>query len=518
MSSELETQIANRRAKRSALRERGVDPYPRRFEVDLEPSVVHERYGERTAEELEELGERLRVPGRVRSIREHGKTVFVDLHDGRAKLQLLIRTNRLPEASALVLDSLDLGDYLGAEGPLMRTRKGELTVAAESLELLSKAMRPMPEKWHGLSDVEARYRQRYLDLIVNADSRRVFEVRAGVIAGLRAALDAAGFLEVETPMMQALPGGATARPFATHHNALDLELYLRIAPELYLKRLLVGGLHRVYEINRNFRNEGISTRHNPEFTMAEFYWAYVDYRHLMDFTEGVLRQLAIDLLGRPALEWKGQTLDLEAPWRRMTMREAIVEHADVDAARLDRAADLVELFGELDLEVPPAVGDDAGGAYGRLLMGLFEAAAESELQQPTFVSEYPVEVSPFAKACPGDARFTERFELYIGGMEIANAFSELNDPDVQAERFRSQLAAREKGDVEAHRFDADYVRALEYGMPPAGGEGIGIDRLVMLFTDRPSIRDVILFPLLRPEADAGPDEPTAGPGAEEASG
>ena len=498
--SELDEQIAHRRAKRDALAARGIDPYPIRTACDLEPSEVHARYGAASAEELEERKIRLAVPGRVRAIRSHGKTAFVDLADGGGKLQLFVRTQALAGESAAVLEALDLGDLIGAAGTLMRTRAGELSLLVESLTMLAKALRPLPEKWHGLADVEARYRQRYLDLLVNPESRRVFEVRSRLVAGIRRFLDERGFLEVETPMMQPIPGGAVARPFVTHHHALDLELYLRIAPELYLKRLLVGGVHKVYEINRNFRNEGISTRHNPEFTMLELYWAWADYRAMMDLTEELLLALADGVLGRRALTWKGEPIDLAPPWPRLTMREAVARHGGIDVGRLDTAEGVGAELDRLGVERPPAP------SYGQMLMTLFEHVAEPRLLAPTFVLDYPVEGSPFAKLTPGDPRFTERFELYLGGMEIANAFSELNDPDAQAERFRQQLAARELGDQEAHRFDHDFVRAMEYGMPPAGGEGIGIDRLAMLFTDSPSIRDVILFPLMRPlPADGGDD-------------
>jgi len=500
--SELETQIEHRRRKRRELAEAGIEPFPASVEYDLEPSAVHGTYGERDAESLDAETIELTVPGRVKALRSHGKTAFVDLHDGRMKLQVMVRKAQLDEAASLVLEHADLGDYLAVRGSLMRTRTGELTLLAADLTVLSKALRPLPEKWHGLADVEQRYRRRYLDLIVNPDSRRVFEVRAALVQGFRDALNAEGFLEVETPMMQALAGGAAARPFVTHHNALDIELFLRVAPELYLKRLLVGGMHRVYEINRNFRNEGVSTRHNPEFTMLEFYWAYVDYEHLMDFTERVIAGLAETVVGSHELSWQGETLDLTAPWRRLTVVDAIGEYAEIEPARLDSAVDLRELLAEREIDLPPA--DD----YGNLLMALFEATAEEHLQQPTFITQHPVEVSPLSKQNANDPRFTDRFELYMGGMEIANAFSELNDPEVQAERFRQQLAARELGDAEAHRFDQDYVRALEHGMPPAGGEGIGIDRLVMLFTDSPSIRDVILFPLLRPLAPDAEDDGT----------
>jgi lysyl-tRNA synthetase class 2 len=495
--SELDDQIQNRRDKRQRLAEAGIATYPHRFEWDLEPSGVHSAHGGKTAEELEAAGLRLRVPGRVKSIRQHGKSAFLDIHDGKEKLQLFIRRDGLPETAALVLDNLDLGDVVGAAGALIRTRTGELSLKVEDLTLLSKALRPLPEKWHGLADVETRYRQRYLDLATNEESRRVFEVRAALVKGIREFLDARGFLEVETPMMQVIAGGATARPFKTHHNALDLELYLRIAPELFLKRLLVGGIPRVYEINRNFRNEGISTRHNPEFTMLEFYWAYADYRDMMDLTEELLTglaEIARRLQGKDEITWEGQPIDLARPWQRLTMREAITRFAGVPDERLETAESVRAVLQEKNLAIPP------GGGYGHLLMGLFEHTVEEHLVRPTFITDHPTDVSPLAKQRPDDPRFTERFELYVAGTEIANGFSELNDPDVQAERFRQQVSARESGDAEAHLYDADYVRALEHAMPPAAGIGIGIDRLTMLMADRQSIRDVILFPLMRPEA------------------
>jgi lysyl-tRNA synthetase class 2 len=498
--SELDEQIQNRREKRQRLAEAGVQVYPHRFDWDLEPTGVQSAHGEKTAEELEAAGLKMRVPGRVRSIRRQGKLIFADVHDGRAKLQLFIRLADVPEAARLVLENLDLGDLVGASGTLIRTRTGELSLKVDDLTLLAKALRPLPEKWHGLADIETRYRQRYLDLATNEESRQVFEVRAAVVKGIREFLDARGFLEVETPMMQVIPGGATARPFKTHHNALDIDLYMRIAPELFLKRLLVGGIPRVYEINRNFRNEGISTRHNPEFTMLEFYWAYADYRQMMDLTEEMLTHLAgiaLRLQGKEQLTWEGRPIDLTRPWKRLTMRDAIVHFGGVPAERLETAESVRAVLEEKGLDIPP------GGGYGHLLMGLFEDTVEEHLFDPVFITDHPTEVSPLAKQRPDDPRFTERFELYIGGMEVANAFSELNDPDIQAERFRQQVLAREKGDAEAHLYDADYVRALEHAMPPAAGNGTGIDRLTMLLTDRQSIRDVILFPLMRPEAEIG---------------
>lgn len=495
--SELDEQIAQRQRKLATLVEAGVRPYPTRFDHDHEPTGIHQHFGARSAEDLEHETVRVRVPGRVKALRSHGKTSFLDLWDGATKLQVMLRRAELSEASALLLDNLDLGDQIGVAGHLMRTRTGELTLVASELTLLAKALRPMPEKWHGVTDVEIRYRQRYLDLATNPESRQVFELRSALVAGARRWLDERGFLEVETPMMHAIPGGAMARPFITHHNALDVDLYLRIAPELFLKRLTVGGLHRVYEINRNFRNEGISTQHNPEFTMLELYWAYVDYDAIMRLNEDLIVHLAMKLKGEAALDWKGGRIELTSPWPRLSMRDAIVRYGGIAAERLENSESLIAELEAREAHVP------AAQDYGHLLLALFEEVAEEHLIQPVFIVDHPVEISPLAKQKPEDPRFTERFELYIGGMEISNGFSELNDPAVQADRFRQQLAARESGDAEAHRFDADYVTALEHGMPPAGGIGIGIDRLTMLFTDRASIRDVILFPLLRPEAEPG---------------
>ncbi len=493
--SELDTQIANRRRKRAALREAGVKTYPHRFDYDLETSGVHAQYGDKTAEELETAAVELRVPGRITAVRRQGKLVFADLHDGRAKLQLFLRKNDLPEPSWTLVEGCDLGDILGVRGTLMRTRMGELSLRGAEVTLLAKGLRPLPEKWGGLKDIEARYRYRYLDLMSNPESRAVFETRARLIKGIRRFLDERDFLEVETPMMQPLAGGAAARPFVTHHNALDVDLYLRIAPELYLKRLLVGGIPRVYEINRNFRNEGLSTKHNPEFTMLEFYWAYADYRQLMDFTEEMIVTLVEEQLGAATIEWQGRTIDLSRPWPRISMKQATAKLGGVDAEALESASGLEQEFRRRQIPLPPVK------HYGGLLMALFEAVAEAELPPVAFVTGHPVEISPFSKQRPDDPRFTERFELYLGGMELANAFSELNDPDVQAERFQAQLDDRAAGDLEAQDFDHDYVRALEHGMPPAGGLGLGIDRLTMLLTGSASIRDVILFPLLRPLAE-----------------
>jgi len=496
--------VEERREKLKALRSAG-QAYPNDFRRKDFAADLHQRFGAASKEQLEKDKPAAVVAGRMMLKRVMGKASFATLQDGSGRIQLYI-TQDTPGYEHF--KHWDLGDIVGAEGTVFKTMKGELTVNAKSLRLLAKALRPLPEKFHGLADQEMRYRQRYVDLIVTPDAKDVFLTRSKVIQSMRDVLRGEAYLEVETPMMQPIPGGAAARPFKTHHNALDLDLYLRIAPELYLKRLLVGGIPRVYEINRNFRNEGISTRHNPEFTMLEFYAAYADFSTMIEWTEEMLAGLAeraLPILGAPAITYSGAALDFARPWRRFSVREALAHHGGIDPARLEDAAALAAELAALGLPAPP------GGGYGHLLMALFEHLVEPHLVQPTFIVDYPVEVSPLSKQRPHDPRFTERFELYAGGMEIANGFSELNDPDVQAERFREQLAARERGDLEAHLFDHDYVRALEHGMPPAGGEGIGIDRLTMLFADRTSIRDVILFPLLRPEAPA--QQAAAGEGA-----
>ena len=488
-----------RRANHEALRALGVEPYPARFDRSDSVSAIVDRYGGCSGEDLEGERPETITAGRVMAIRSFGKANFLVLSDGMSRLQAYVREDSLENASDFDLFRLlDVGDLVGVEGRMFRTRTDELTVWAKSLSLLAKCFEPLPEQWYD-TDVEIRYRQRYLDLIVNPASRQVFETRSRVIRAIRRFLDARDYLEVETPMMQPLPGGALARPFETHHNALDLSLYLRVAPELYLKRLTVGGMERVYEINRNFRNEGISTRHNPEFTMLEFYEAYSDYEKLMDLTEELLGAVADEVLGGREFSYGGETISLRQ-FEKKKLRDAV---RDAVAARLDRdvseddlrdRAKVTELARDLDVDVAP----DAGP--GKIAFTLFEALCEDELVQPTFVHDFPTEVSPLSKQCPGDPDTVERFELYIGGMEIANAFSELNDPAEQRRRFEAQLQARGAGDEEAHAMDEDYIRALEHGLPPTGGEGIGIDRLVMLLTDSRSIRDVILFPLLRPLA------------------
>jgi lysyl-tRNA synthetase class 2 len=490
-----------RLANLDALRRLGVEIYPHTFVRTDTIGALVDAHGARAGADLEALRPETVTAGRILAIRSFGKANFLVLTDGVARIQVYIRQDALPEQDFAVFKLLDFGDFVGVRGRLFRTKTNELTIWASGLTFLSKCLRPLPEKWHGLQDVEIRYRQRYLDLIVNPDARRVFEVRSRVIAGVRRFLDARGFLEVETPMMQPIAGGALARPFVTHHNALDMKLYMRIAPELYLKRLTVGGVERVYEINRNFRNEGISTQHNPEFTMLEFYQAYADYRDLMDLTEALISGVARDAIGADTCTFGGDTVTLSAPYRRVSLREAAREAAsrqlgtEVDGGDLRDRARAAALADRLGVAYAPAAG------AGKIATAIFENLCESSLVQPTFVYDFPTEVSPLSKQRADDSDTVERFELYIGRFEVANAFSELNDPVEQRRRFEGQLADRQRGDDEAHAMDEDYLRALEYGMPPAGGEGIGIDRLVMLLTGSPSIRDVILFPLMRPQAD-----------------
>ncbi len=495
-----------RRQKLAALRELGEPPYPHRFERSHSLAGIVEEFGGREAAELEKDKVRVRVAGRVLTLRPHGKAGFAHLQQDDARLQIYIRQDAVGEHGFALWKLLDLGDWVGMEGWLFRTRTGELTVHAEKLQLLAKACLPLPEKWHGLQDVERRYRQRYLDLIVNPEPRRVFRLRDRVIQSLRAAFRERGYLEVETPMMQPLAGGAAARPFVTHHHALDLDLYLRIAPELYLKRLVVGGFERVFEINRNFRNEGISTRHNPEFTMLEFYEAGSDYRVLMDWSELLLARVAREAAGSDRLPFQGRELNFSG-WRRLSLRQAVCEYwpaAAGPAPRLEALADPAEVRRLLDaynrMAAPGAryspIDPSQQPTLGEQLVALFEAVAGDELFEPTIIYDFPLAVSPLAKSKDDEPDWVERFEIYAGGLEIANGYSELNDPEEQERRFRMQA-----GD-EAARVDEDYVHALAYGMPPTAGEGIGIDRLVMLLADVPSIRDVILFPLLRPEAAA----------------
>jgi len=509
--SEKETQdlIQQRRKKLQEIVELGYEPYPRKYEVTHSLPRILAEYGTLTAEDLDARKVPVRVAGRLMTIRPHGKAGFAHLAGGGKRLQVYVRLDAVGERDFGLYKLLDLGDIIGVEGYLFRTRTGELTVHAEHLQFLSKALLPLPEKWHGLTDVELRYRQRYVDLMVNDEVRTVFERRGRLVRAIRDFLEAEGYLEVETPMMQPLAGGAMARPFVTHHNALDIDLYLRIAPELYLKRLIVGGLDRVYELNRNFRNEGISTHHNPEFTMLEFYQAYADFHDMITLTERLLRHVAETVLGSLEFDYAGQRISF-AKFEQLTMKDAVLKFWPQDVEKLD-ASDL----GNADVlrarvpalnqwlaqrgVAPLSENEAKEKRAGELLVAFFELVAEEHLIQPTFVIDHPLEVSPLSKQKPDDPNFVERFELYVGGMEIANAFSELNDPADQRDRFEYQQFLREKGDLTAHAIDEDYIRALSYGMPPTGGEGIGIDRLAMLLTDSRSIRDVILFPLLRPE-------------------
>jgi lysyl-tRNA synthetase, class II len=485
--------IAERRAKLAGLRGTGV-AYPNDFRRDALAGQLHASYGERSGEWLEANPTRVKVGGRLMLRRDMGRASFAKLGDRTGQIQLYLQQEALGEAYE-VFKSWDIGDIVGAAGVLFRTKTGELSVRVDQLTLLVKSLRPLPDKWHGLADTETRYRQRYVDLIMSEASRNVFRTRTRIVRYLRDFLDALDFLEVETPMMQPIPGGATARPFRTHHNALGLDMYLRIAPELYLKRLIVGGFERVYEINRNFRNEGVSTQHNPEFTMLELYLAYAEYSDLMDWIEKATRGLADTLHGTQQLTYQGRSYDLAKPFRRMTLEQAIIEHnPGIDPLSLRDVTYLRKRCEQLGLKFEPQDG------AGKLQQALFEKSAESALLDPTFVYAYPAEVSPLSRPNDADPFIADRFEFFLAGREIANGFSELNDPEEQAARFRAQVARKERGDEEAMFYDADYVRALEYGMPPAAGLGVGIDRLVMFFTDSASIRDVILFPHLRPEA------------------
>ena len=488
--------IAQRRGKLAALRENGV-AFPNDFRRNVVAGELHTEYGDMDPAELETRNVRAQVAGRLMSRRVMGKASFAHLQDMSGRIQLFVQRDLLgSDDYAWFKKELDIGDICGASGQLFKTKTGELSVRVERLRLLTKALRPLPEKWHGLSDQESRYRQRYLDLIMNEETRAIFRLRSRIVQFIRDFLNQRDYLEVETPMMQAIPGGAVARPFITHHNALDMKLYLRIAPELFLKRLVVGGFERVYEINRNFRNEGLSTKHNPEFTMLELYQAYADYHDLMNLTEELIRVMAAAVLGRSQLTWQGETYDLAEPFVRMTVRESILHfNPDLTAADVDDPARARAVAERLDLHVKDSYG------LGKLQVEIFEKTVEPKLMVPTFITAFPTEVSPLARRNDEDPFVTDRFEFFVGGREIANGFSELNDPEDQAERFRRQVAEKDAGDLEAMHFDADYIRALEHGLPPTAGEGIGIDRLVMLFADLPSIRDVLLFPHMRPEAD-----------------
>jgi lysyl-tRNA synthetase class 2 len=481
-----------RAAKLDELRRAGVEVFPRRAERTHSVHEAAELFSGLAKEELEERKILVEIPGRVLSVRRMGRATFFHLSDGRAKLQAYLREDDVGPELYERFFLYDIGDILSVRGPLFKTKTGELTVKAERVVFLAKCLHPLPEKWHGLQDVELRFRRRYLDLIMNPEAAAVFRLRSALVAGIRKFFDGRGFLEVETPMMHPIPGGALARPFKTFHNALGLELFLRIAPELYLKRLVVGGLEKVYEINRNFRNEGLSSEHNPEFTMLEFYQAYADHHDMMDLTEELIAGLARDLLGSEELRYGGETLALRRPWARVRFLDALAARTGLDIAILRDRRALVGKAGELAPEKKAVT-------YGKALDVLFDKYVKPELVQPTFVLNHPRDISPLAKASPVNPEEAERFELIMAGMEVANAFSELTDPREQRLRFEQQAGDREKGDEETHGLDLDYVTALEYGLPPTGGEGIGIDRLAMLFADRPSIREVILFPLLRPK-------------------
>jgi lysyl-tRNA synthetase class 2 len=498
-----------RRQKLQQIEALGQPSYPNRYDYTHTIPQILAEYSGRTGEELERARVDVRVAGRIMALRLMGKAGFAHLQQGGQKLQIYVKKDAVGDKSFELYKLFDLGDHIGVRGYLFRTRTGELTVHVEEMTFLSKDLLPLPEKWHGLTDVELRYRRRYVDLVMNPEVREVFLKRSKLVQSMRRYMDAQGFIEVETPMMHPIAGGAVARPFKTHHNTLDVDLYLRIAPELYLKRLTVGGLDRVYEINRNFRNEGLGWRWNPEFTMLEFYQAYTDYRGVMDLTQNLIEQVAKDVNGSTRNKWGEAEIDwASSNWRRMTMREAIQKFWPeaagskpemTDFAAHDSVKALVERFNQAHAHMAY----DPSAPTGKTIASLFEAVAEERLEQPTIIYEFPTAVSPLSKQKPDEAEWTERFEVYAGQMEIANGFSELNDPEDQRRRFEGQLKERERGDEEAHQMDADYIRALSYGMPPAGGCGVGVDRLAMLLTDSHTIRDVILFPLLRPESAQG---------------
>jgi len=495
--NESDTLIKQRLKKLNELKKKGINPYPNNFRVDTTTGKIREQFGETTRKEMEQVKKRYSLAGRIMSIRNFGKAAFFHIQDRAGKLQAFIQKKSNNDCF-LRFKSLDIGDFVGIKGKPFRTKTNELTILVEELSLLSKSLKPLPEKWHGLTDIETRYRQRYLDLIMNPRTKRVFELRSSIIQVIRDFLIAHDFFEVETPMMHPKPGGATARPFKTYHHALGMDLYLRIAPELYLKRLVIGGIERVFEINRNFRNEGISTQHNPEFTMLEFYQAYATYEDLMNLTEEMIGYLVQSLFGRLTLEYQGKMLDFTPPWERIALKDSLISIGGFDP---DFLQDPFKIREVLEAHSVPLTGQES---LGKLHTTIFETLIEPELSQPTFVINYPVEVSPLSRRRDDDPSEVERFELFIAGREIANAFSELNDPIDQQERFLRQLEERKKDKDHPPEVDEDFIRALEYGMPPTAGEGIGIDRLVMILTDSPSIRDTILFPLLRPDKTGNP--------------
>lgn len=486
--------IAQRWAKIDDLRAQGVNPFANDFRVDGTAAEISQKHAAEDAAQLEELSVSYAIAGRIMAKRDFGKAAFIQVQDRSGRLQAYVARNRVGDQTFALFSKLDIGDIIGLVGTVFRTKTGELSLRAEQLRILTKSVLPLPEKWHGLTDVETRYRQRYLDLMVNPEVREVFRKRSRIISLMRDFMVSLNFLEVETPMMQPIAGGATAKPFVTHHNTLKMDLFLRIAPELYLKRLVVGGFERVFEINRNFRNEGISIQHNPEFTMMEFYQAYATYEDLMELTEEMICHIAGQVVGSLQFTYGGKEVDLSRPWQRLTVREAVLKYGEISESDLADRALLLAYSDRLGLELDRNIG------YGKLLTEVFDQVVEPELWQPTFITQYPTEVSPLSRKNDLDPEVVDRFELFVVGRELANAFSELNDPVDQRDRFIGQLAEKEAGDEEAHAMDEDYIRALEYGLPPTAGEGIGIDRLVMLLTDSASIRDVILFPQLRPEA------------------
>lgn len=496
-------QIEERRRSFEQIAQLGFETYPHKFERTHSITRIEQQFADKSGEQLDTDRTRVRVAGRVHAINKMGKAAFVRFSDGAALLQIYIKSNEVDERTWSLFKLLDLGDFIGTEGRLFRTRTGELSIHAESLTFLAKALVPPPDKYYGLHDIELRYRQRYADLIASREVRRVFETRSQIIRSIRRYFDDRGYVEVETPMLTALPTGAAARPFKTHHNALDIDLYARIAPELYLKRLIVGGFEKVYEINRNFRNEGIDRSHNPEFTMLEWYEAYSEYEDLLKLTEELISNLVEQICDKTQVEYGDNQIDFERPWKRLTMREAVIQYWPDEGNRPgldDISTDEGIKRWAYKLSPPMAVNAALGGlGYGHTLGQVFEHVAESRLINPTFITEFPTELSPLSKQNQDDPRFVDRFELYIAGMEIANAFCEINDPVDQRQRFEAQMKLRERGDDEAMVIDEDYIRALSYGMPPTAGEGVGIDRLVMILTNQHSIRDVILFPHMRPE-------------------
>lgn len=490
---ELNEQQQQRLEKLQMLRDKGIRPFGASFSTTHTLDKILQTYSSLPKEELEATPISCKVAGRIIAMRRFGKAAFAGLQEDGLRLQVYLKKDLLGDQDFELCQSLDLGDWIGVEGRLFRTKTDELTVEVQTLTFLTKGLRPLPEKWHGLTDIETRYRQRYVDLIANPTVHQVFRTRSRIVNIIRTFLTEREFLEVETPMMHPIPGGATAKPFVTHHNTLDVDLYLRVAPELYLKRLIVGGFRRVFEINRNFRNEGISTIHNPEFTMLEFYQAYADYQDLMDLTEQLFHHLSLEICGSATVDYQGQPINLAPPWTRLPYLDSIVEVGKLDKGVLSDHDQAIKAAKSLGVALPPKP------SHIDILIALFEETVEPTLIQPTFITDFPIEISPLARKKESNPALTDRFELFIGGRELANGFSELNDPIDQRQRFEAQVALRDAGDEEAHYLDEDFVRALEYGMPPTAGEGIGIDRLVMLFTNQASIRDVILFPQLRPD-------------------